>query len=160
MLRVPHSALLLVICFAACSGCASTGENRFVSVSPVASGDKRPQISDLLRGRTTISPSRPSKAATERIPDRVDEKSGSENLATRPRRPGGATPSKASESALTEELIESELRDAPVDERNGLRRELWGLDSDLVRQILRLRRRGLDEQQRQVARVGRHASAT
>jgi hypothetical protein len=52
---------------------------------------------------------------------------------------------------LTEELIESELRDAPVDERNGLRRELWGLDSDLVRQILRLRRRGLDEQQRQVA---------
>ncbi|MBI5758555.1 MAG: hypothetical protein HZA46_08565 [Planctomycetales bacterium] len=151
MLRAPRSPLLLVICFATCSGCASTGENRFVSVSPVAAGDKRPQISDLLRGRTTISPSRPSKAATERTSDRVDEKSGSGGVVTRLRRPGGATPSRSSESDVTEELIESELRDAPVDERDGLRRELWGLDSDLVRQILRIRRRGLDEQQRQVA---------
>jgi hypothetical protein len=151
MLRVPHSALLLAICFAACSGCALTGRDRFASVSPVASPDKRPQISELLQKRTTISPSRPPKAGKDRIVETREEETVESRLTTRSRRLSGTSADKATESAVTEELIESELRDAPVDERDGLRRELWGLDSDLVRQILRIRRRSLDEKQRQVA---------
>lgn len=151
MLRVPHSALLLAICVAACSGCALTGQDRFASVSPVASPEKRPQISELLQKRTTISPSRPTKAEMNRIVETRGEETGVTGLTTRLRRSVGKSADKATESAVTEELIESELRDAPVDERDGLRRELWGLDSDLVRQILRIRRRSLDEKQRQVA---------
>lgn len=157
MLRSPYPALLLLMGLAASSGCVSSHENRAVAINRVASRDELPRLSELLRRKTTVAPTRPTKQLQPRPSNPGDESSATaespptDGQLDRVPRPNTSRPDTERESALTYELIESELRDALPKEREELRRELSGLDSNLVRQILRIRRRSLDEQQRQLA---------
>lgn len=150
MLRLPHLALL-VMSIAACIGCATTGVEPFADVSPVASREESATSGQPLSRSTTIAPSHPFKTLLARPSRKSQHSTATVDVAASTVRQNADADRKAAESALTSELIDFELRDAPAAEREELRRELSGLDFDLVRQILRIRRRSLEAQPKQVA---------
>jgi hypothetical protein len=143
----------VVMLLTACAGCASTSDGRLTEFSRVASRDNgSTRRAEPLTRTTTIAPRHPLKSIFKRGPRTERFDPGGADVAERS---GGSTADRdrmAAESTLITDLIESELRDATPAERDELRRELSGLDADLVRQILRIRRRSLDAQPKLAAK--------
>jgi hypothetical protein len=150
--------VLLVMLLAGCVGCATgVGLGRLADVSRVATRDEAVKTGKPHSRLTTVAPRHPSESLLKRKSRLENSGAGETPEPARAARSKSESECKvepdrkSAESVLIAELIESELRDASPAERRELRRELSGLDAELVRQILRIRRRSLEAQDRAVA---------